>query len=303
MPTSEALPVGASEEAGRYKIGVICLVAATFFTSLAGILLRLIDEAGGWQILFYRSLAFIVVMLLFIGYRHRGRTVAAFTGVGRAGLAISLCLTAAFILFVFAILQTTVASVVFTVSLSPFFAALFAWLILREAVAPATLVAMVLSLAGIGLMFGDGLAAGTSFGNLLALGTCLCYSGALVAMRKGRATDMLPAVCLAGVGTAVIAAVMAPDLGISRHDLGIAVVLGVLQLALQYILITTATRYVPAAEVALIGRLTLIMAPLWVWIGVGEVPSLLTLAGGAIILSAVTGQGLFALRRARRAAI
>jgi drug/metabolite transporter (DMT)-like permease len=96
---------------------------------------------------------------------------------------------------------------------------------------------------------------------------------------------------------------MAPDLAISRHDLGIAVVLGVLQLALQYILITTATRYVPAAEVALIGRLTLIMAPLWVWIGVGEVPSLLTLAGGAIILSAVTGQGLFALRRARRAAI
>jgi len=302
MPTSEVLPVSASEEAGRYKIGVICLVSATFFTSLAGILLRLIDEAGGWQILFYRSLAFIAAMLLFIGYRHRSRTVTAFTGVGRAGLVISLSLCAAFILFVFALLQTTVASVVFTVSLSPFFAALFAWLILRERVSPATLVAMAFSLAGIGLMFGDGLAAGTAVGNLLALGCCLCYSSALVAMRKGRATDMLPAVCLAGVGTVVIAAVMAPHLEISRHDLGLAVLLGVVQLALQYILVTTATRYVPAAEVALIGRLTLIMAPLWVWIGVGEVPSLLTLAGGAIILSAVTGQGLFALRRAQRAA-
>lgn len=302
MPTSEALPASASEEAGLYKIGVICLVSATFFSSLGGILLRLIDEAGGWQILFYRSLAFLAIMLLFIGYRHRGRIVAAFTGVGRAGLAISLSLCAAFILFVFAILETTVASVVFTVSLSPFFAALFAWLILRERVALATLVAMVFSLAGIGLMFSDGFAAGTLLGNLLALCCSLCYSSALVAMRKGRAADMLPAVCLAGVGTMVIAAVMAPDLTISRHDLGITMVLGVVQLALQYILLTTATRYVPAAEVALIGRLTLIMAPLWVWIGVDEVPSLLTLIGGVIILSAVTGQGFFALRRARRAA-
>ena len=303
MPISEALPGSAGGEARRYKIGVVCLVAATFFTSLAGILVRLIEAAGGWQILFYRSLAFLAAMLLFIAYRHRGRTVAAFTGVGGTGLAISLCLTGAFIAFIFALLQTTVANVVFTVSLSPFFAALFAWLLMRETVAPATFAAMVLSLAGISLMFGDGLAAGTLAGNLLALASCLCYSAALVAMRKGRSVDMIPAVCLAGIGSAAIAAILAPDLSISRHDLGITALLGVAQLALQYILVTTATRFVPAAEVALIGRLTLIMAPLWVWIGVGEVPSVLTLAGGAIILTAVTGQGVFALRRARRAAV
>jgi drug/metabolite transporter (DMT)-like permease len=107
---------------------------------------------------------------------------------------------------------------------------------------------------------------------------------------------------LAGVGSALIAAIIAPDLHISQHDLAITVFLGVVQLALQYVLIATATRYVPAAEVALIGRLTLIMAPLWVWIFVDEVPGALSLAGGVVILLAVTGQGVFALRRARRAA-
>lgn len=289
--------------AAQYRSGIIYLVTATFFTSLAGILLRLLEAAGGWQILFYRSLAFVAAMLLFIAYRHRGRTPAAFVGVGQVGLAVSLSLCAAFILFIFAIFQTTVANVVFTISLSPFFAALFAWIILREAVAPATMAAMVLSLGGIGLMFGDGIASGSILGNMLALGCCLCYSAALVGMRKGRSVDMIPAVCLAGVGTAIIAGFMAPDLTISRFDLGIAMVLGVFQLALQYILLTTATRFVPTAEVALISRLTLIMAPLWVWIFVDEVPSALTLAGGAIILVAVTGQSVFALRRARRAVV
>jgi len=298
MPTSEPAP---GDEARRYRTGVICLVTATFFTSLAGVLVRLVEAAGGWEILFYRSLAFVAAMLLFIVYRHRGGTVAAFTAGGATGLALSLFLTAAFILFIFALLKTTVANVVFTVSLSPFFAALFAWLSMREAVARATLAAMALSLVGIGLMFGDGLASGTLTGNVLALACCLCYSAALVAMRKGRAVDMIPAVCLAGVGTAVIAAAMVPSFAISRHDLNVAIVLGVVQLALQYVLIATGTRFVPAAEVALIGRLTLIMAPLWVWIAVGEVPSALGMAGGAVILLAVTGQGVFALRRARRA--
>ncbi len=291
-----------TSEAAQYRTGVICLVSATFFTSLAGILVRLVEAAGGWQILFYRSLAFVAAMLLFIAVRHRGRTLTAFASGGGAGWVVTVSLTAAFILFIFALLETTVANVVFTVSLSPFFAALFAWLAMREKVAPATLVAMALSLVGIGLMFGDGLASGTALGNLLALGCSLCYSTALVAMRKGRSVDMIPAICLAGVGSAIIAALVAADLTISRHDLGIAVVLGVVQLALQYVLVATGTRYVPAAEVALIGRLTLIMAPLWVWVFVDEVPSALSLVGGAVVLLAVTGQGVFALRRARRAA-
>jgi len=295
MPISEST-------AAQYRTGVICLVSATFFTSLAGIMIRLVEEAGGWQIVFYRSLAFVAAMGLYIVYRHRGRTLTAFVSGGAAGLAVSLFLSASFMLFIFALLETTVANVVFIVSLSPFFAALFAWLSMRERVAPATLAAMALSLVGVGFMFGDGLVSDTALGNLLALVCCLGYSAALVAMRKGRAVDMLPSVLLAGVGSTLVAALFAPDLRISQHDLGIAVFLGVVQLGLQYVLITTGTRYVPAAEVALIGRLTLIMAPLWVWIFVGEVPGALSLAGGAVILLAVTGQGVCALRRARRAA-
>ncbi len=260
-------------------------------------LLRHVEAADGWTVVFYRSLAFVATMAVFIVWRHGRRSAAAFRDIGRPGLGVAVFLGAAFMLFIFALLNTTVANAVFTVSLSPFFAALFAWLVLREAVRPATLGTMVLALIGVGFMFGDGLEAGTWLGTALAFVCCLCYSAGLVSMRGGRARDMLPAVCLAGVVSAVIAGLTAEDLTIGGRDLGIAIALGVVQLAFQYILVTRATRDVPAAEVALVGRLALIMAPLWVWLTVGEVPGRLTLVGGVIILGAVMVHGVLALRR------
>jgi drug/metabolite transporter (DMT)-like permease len=73
------------------------------------------------------------------------------------------------------------------------------------------------------------------------------------------------------------------------------------QLGFQYILLTFAIRHVPAAEVALIGRASLVLAPIWVWLGVGEVPSALTLAGGTVIFLAITSHGVVAIRRSRAA--
>jgi len=285
--------------AESYRFGLLCLFSATLFTSLAGVILRHVEAADGWQVLFYRSLAFVAVLLLFLLVRHRGGTARAFRAVGRPGLVTALSLCPAFIFFILALLETTVANVVFILSLSPFFAALFAWLALGEPVGRSTLAAMALSLIGVGFMFGDGLVAGTLLGNWYALGACITYSVALVAMRKGRAVDMLPAVCLAGVLAIGISGLLAGGfspgrLSIGSRDLTLAAALGVVQLGFQYILVTTGTRYVPVAEVALIGRLSLVLAPLWVWLAVDEVPSGLSLIGGAIILIAVMGHGLLA---------
>ncbi len=291
---------GAAEAAG-YRLGLAYMFVATLFTSIAGIVLRLVEEADGWQVLFYRSSALVVTLVPFIAWRYGARAGRAFRAIGRTGLVAALSLAAAFSLFIFALMETTVANVVFTVGLSPFFAALFAWIALREALAPSTWIAILVSLAGMGLMFGDGLEAGTRMGNALALGACLCYSAALVAMRKGREVDMIPAVCLAGALAAAVAALAAPaGLAVSGRDLGLAATLGVVQLGFQYILVTTAIRHVPAAEVALIGRASLVLAPIWVWLGVGEVPSKLTLAGGAVVFLASTSHGVLAFWRIRR---
>ena len=116
----------AASEAKSYRFGLLCLFSATLFTSLAGVILRFVEAADGWQVLFYRSLAFVAVLLLFLVWRHRGATARAFRAVGWPGMAVALALSPAFILFILALLETTVANVVFILSLSPFFAALFA---------------------------------------------------------------------------------------------------------------------------------------------------------------------------------
>ncbi len=289
-------------EAAAYRLGLSIMFASTLFTSIAGVVLRLIEEADGWQVLFYRSGALVVTLVPYIAWRYGAGAGAAFRAVGRNGLVAAVCLAGAFSLFIFALLETTVANVVFTVGLSPLFAAVFAWVVLREALARSTFVAIAASVAGIGLLVGDGLVSGTVLGNLLALGACLCYSAALVAMRKGQSVDMIPAVCLAGLLAAAVAALAAPaGLAVSGRDLGLAATLGVVQLGFQYILLTLAIRHVPAAEVALIGRASLVLAPIWVWLGVGEVPSALTLAGGTVIFLAITSHGVVAIRRSRAA--
>ena len=300
--TDKARPnkTGAGEAAG-YRLGLSYMFVATLFTSIAGIVLRLVEEADGWQVLFYRSSALVVTLVPFIAWRYGAGAGRAFLAIGRPGLVAAACLAGAFSLFIFALYETTVANVVFTIGLSPLLAALFAWMVMREALAPGTLAAMAASVAGIGLMVGDGLASGTLLGNALALGACVCYSAALVAMRKGREADMIPAVCLAGVLATLVSWLAAPDLGVSGRDLGLAATLGVVQLGFQYILVTAAIRHVPAAEVALIGRASLVLAPIWVWLGVGEVPSTLTLVGGGVVFAAITGHGVLAPRRSRAA--
>ena len=288
-----------------YRLGLLCVVAASFFSSTGGLFVRLVESADAWQVLFYRSLIFSLAILLFLALRHGRETLGTFRATGRPGLLIAGALALAFICYIQALFLTTVATVVFIVSCSPFFAALFGWIFLREAVGWGLGLAMAAALLGVAIMAGEGLALGAPLGSLLALGSCIAYATTLVALRRGRSVDMLPACCLAGLFAAVISAVMAPGsflsgLVISWHDFQVAAALGVFQLAFQYILLTLASRSVPAAEIALTGRLQLILAPLWVWLLVEEVPSDTTLLGGAIVLSAILVQGLRALRKERR---
>jgi drug/metabolite transporter (DMT)-like permease len=282
--------------AEQTSLGVSAVLAAALCTSLSGILVRLVEDADGWQILFWRSVFCIATLMIYLGWRHGARIGDRFLSIGRTGLLCSLTLGASFITFILALTSTTVANVAFTVGMAPVFAALLAWIFLRERVALRTVGFIGLSLGGIVLMFSDGMATGGLSGNILALVTCLFYSGTIVLLRGGRRVDMIPAVTIAAFWSCLVAAFVAPEgLGIGGRDMAIIAFMGVVQLAFQYIFFTAGVRHMPAAQAALLGRATVVLTPLWAFLGVGEVPSLLSLAGGGLVLSAVLGQGLSAL--------
>ncbi|MBE9554792.1 MAG: DMT family transporter [Proteobacteria bacterium] len=298
------MPSDAPAVTERLGVGVSAVLAAALCTSLSGILVRLVENADGWQILFWRSVFCIATLLTYLLWRHGARIGDRFLSIGRTGLLCSVTLGSSFITFIFALTNTTVANVAFTIGMAPVFAALLGWIFLRERVALRTVGFIALSLGGIALMFSDGLATGGLSGNVLALVTCLFYSGTIVLLRRGRRVDMIPAVTIAAFWSCLVAAAIAPGgLAIGLYDMGIIGFMGVVQLGFQYIFFTAGVRHMPAAQAALLGRATLVLTPFWAFLGVGETPSLLTLAGGGLVLSAVLGQGLSAWWMGRARAV
>ena len=285
----------------RYGFGVALVVIGGLFLSSSGILLRNLESANGWQVLFYRGFAFSLTLGLLLALRYRGDTFARFRAIGLPGLLAALVLGLGSICYVHALLWTTVANAVFIIGASPLAAAFAGWLLLGEKTSRFGVAAMLLSLAGIGLMFADGLLAGRWLGNLAALGVVISFVGFLMLVRRQRGIDMLPATCLAGLVMGGVAAPFVDDFQLSPNDLAIAVAMGCLQFGVGFWCFTVAARYILASEVALFSLTESILAPAWVWIGVGERPSLLTLAGSAVVLVSVSAYCLHGIRAERRA--
>ncbi|MEM7221924.1 MAG: DMT family transporter [Pseudomonadota bacterium] len=294
--TAQAAPQGQL----NYPLGVTMMVMACLCLSTGGLILRHMESANVWQISFYRSIALTASLLVFLSIRYRGRLSAPFLGIGRAGLLVMVCIALGSIAYIVALSLTTVANVMFLLASAPLMTAALAWLLLGERVDRVTLLAMMGALAGIGIMVTDGLRGGHLTGNLVALFAALAFAVMVIAMRGARARDMVPASCLGGVLAAVICLPLVQPLTgglvVSGHDLLLSILLGTVQVGAGFLLITLATRHIPAAEVALLALGEIILAPIWVWIFVAEVPSRLALIGGAILLSAVAGQALLRLR-------
>ena len=280
-----------------YFRGAVLVFVSGGCWSLTGLILRHLDSATGWQILFYRSAGVTALLLLVIVVRSRSRVVPAFCAIGRAGIVAGLCLGTLFAVSIFSLLNTTVANTVFLQSTQIFFGAVLGWLILGELVRRPTWIAMAVAISGVALMIGEGFAHDTLFGNLLGLlgGVMIaCYA---VAMRAGKIADMLPATCLGGAVGIVAGAVMASDLAISLHDIVLCLVMGVFTIGLGFLLFTIGSRHIPAVDLLLLALSEVVLAPVWVWVILDEVPADLTLLGGAAVLGAVIAQTLIASRQ------
>ena len=278
--------------AGRdpfYGRGVIMVMVAGVFFSTGGILVRLVEGAGPWQILLFRSITLSITIFAVLMVRHRGKVFAEFRKGGGAAIIGALCLGVAFSGFIFSLIHTTVANAVFILCAAPFFTAPLAWLVLGERARPATWVAMVFAMIGVAIMVGGGISSGALLGNLMALFAVVGFAGFAVALRRGRDTDMLTLACLAGIFTAAVAALMSDGFAMSVYDLGLCVFMGLVQMSAGMILFTKGSRHVPAAELALLLLTEVVLAPIWVWLWLGEVPRVWTLVGGAVIFAAITG--------------
>ena len=291
-------PLSSSSER---KLGLFYVFMAGILWSTVGLGIRLIEEAVVWQILFYRSVSLTIFLYLFIRLRTGESPLAQLRHAGRPAVIAGLALVAAYAGGIYAIQSTTVANAMLLFATAPFMAAALGWIVLRETVRWATWIAILVAVLGVAVMIAGEVSGGAMLGNLAALGSAFGFAVFTVALRWGRSAEMLPAVFLSGILGAVTMAVICLAAGLplvlSVQDGGIAMGMGVFQVGAGLILYTLGSRSLPAAELTLLSLAEVVLAPLWVWLFLGEVADLNTVLGGAILLSAIAGNAISGMRR------
>ena len=279
-----------------YRRGILQLVASGFFLSTSGIALRIIEQANGWQILFYRSISLSVTILLILVFQKRSRFFDEFRGLGWNDFLLAVFLGTGFVAYVFALLYNTVANALFIFSCAPFIAGFLGWILLGERVATRTWFAIGVAMVGLAVMVVSELTVSHYLGTLLALWIPISYAASIIAVRRSKRDNMLVALCLAGIVAGGLSAIFVTDFVLTSRDLIISLYLGVFQVGVGFTLVVLGSRYVPAAQVGLLALVEPILAPVWAWMGVGEVPGTATIVGGTIIFLAIFSDGILNIK-------
>jgi drug/metabolite transporter (DMT)-like permease len=203
------------------------------------------------------------------------------------------------VFFLVSLGQTSAANALLILATAPFLAALLSWLVLGEGITRATVLAIAAVFAGVGIIASGSVGGGTLLGDGLALANAVTLAFYYVVLRKVPDRNMIVPIALGYLVTSAIAFPLAPMEPLNLVQAGLILVSGGVILAGGAALLMLGPRYLPAAEVSMITMLEIVVGPLLVWAVLGEVPSVASLIGGAVILTAITVHAGMQLATAR----
>jgi drug/metabolite transporter (DMT)-like permease len=285
-----------------YQRAVIIIILGGIFLSTLGLGVRLMESANSLQVTFYRALGQAAFMTLILLMQYRTKSIQAFRDTGRIGFVAGFMFAGASVFLIFALNNTTVANAMFIMSLVPFAAAILAWVFLREKIERKTVIAIGVAVFGVCIMINGAISNDGLKGIVYAFIMVLFYAGFTVALRAIKNGDSLVAACWGSYLVVLLFGFGVGDLDVPKHDLILCLLLGVFQVGLGGLCLVVGSREVPAAQISLLAMLEVVLAPIWVWLGVGETPALLTLVGGGFIIAAIGYQALSRNKTNRRTA-
>ena len=281
----------------RRSYAMLLMMAGSVLISFGGLVQRNLITEDPWQISFYRSLGMFAAIAIIIICRYRpSHLPRTLIDIGRLGLLGGVLASVAGITFMQALTHTTIANALFILGTIPFFAALFACVLLGEKLRRTTLLTMMGAAIGLGIMVAKGMSAGSGFGNAMALITAVSFALYAVTVRYKRQTEMSPVMLLSAmIIVAISLVVKMGDVTLPLHDILLCLFWGGCLCGFVNWAFIIASRHLAAAEVTLIMLLEFSLGPLWVWLFIGETPSLWTLLGGGLIIVAVALRAIFEL--------
>lgn len=270
-----------------HRKGLIYISFTAFLWSTSGFFIKYLT-INAFQISFYRSLiaaltVFAVALLRKQKLKFEFDAVSNFAAVFYAGI---------LILFVIATKMTTAANAIFLQFTAPIYLVVLEPLFLKTKFDSRSIITIIICIGGMVLFFFGKLELGNIYGNLLAICSGICFAMFSLLLKykkvKHKNDNTLNNVVMGNALVAVIAFFFIyPELSLDLKQALILLYMGAIQIGISYIIFNEGIKYVSATESMIIATLEAIFNPIWVFIGIGEVPSVYSIAGGLIIFAAI----------------
>ena len=267
--------------------GPLLVFLGAFCLSFGGLIVKSFEGATLWQILFWRQLFFVLLVIIFLLFTYKKKIFVALYKSGVPGFIGGIVLGLGFSAYVFAMYNTTVANANFIIQTQAIFLAIFGYFFLKEKISKLTLASIILAISGILLMVGSSLSPGQLSGNLVVFIMPSSFAALIVIVRKYQNIDMIPLQLFAGIVAMLIGYFVSTKINISINDLFLAFIAGFFQVGLGFIFITIGAKKTLSAIVGILMMTEAVFGPFWAWIFLQESPEFYALIGGLIILFAV----------------
>jgi len=278
----------------QQKGSSLAFIAVMFITP-DSLFIRL-SSIDTWGLLFYRGAIPFVAVLIGLLIFYKKNFIKAFLNVGYAGIFYIISFSICNITFIISIQNTNVANTLIMIAMAPMLSAILGAIFLKEVPDKNTWIAIAITLAAVIYIFYDSLEMGNLFGDLMGITTAFGLATNAVIIRSAKDRDLLPSAVLGKLTVALFALFFVESYQLVEKDLIYIPLMCILCVAIPFVLVTIAPRFIPAEEVNLFFLMETILGPIWVWLVIKEQPSLETIIGGLVIILTIAIHSYLKLR-------
>ena len=269
----------------QQKGSLLAFVAVMFITP-DSLFIRL-SNIDTWGLVFYRGIIPFVTVFLGMLIIYKLNFFKMLFTSGYHGIIYILTFSLTNITFVVSIQNTNVANTLVMIAMAPMLSAILGAIFLKELPDKKTWIAIFVTFGAAVYIFYDSLKLGNFFGDILGLITALGLAIGAVTIRSARNKNLVPAAVVGKLIVALFALFFIESFTLTKSDQIIVPLMCIMCVAIPFVLVTIAPRFIPAAEVNLFFLLETIIGPIWVWLVIQEQPSVETIQGGAVIITAI----------------
>ena len=250
-----------------------------------------------WGMLFYRGAIPFVVVLIGLIFFYKNNLLKALVGIGYPGIFYVISFSICNITFIISIQNTNVANTLVMIAMAPMLSAILGSIFLKEVPDQKTWIAIIITLISVTYIFHDSMEMGNLYGDLFGLITAFGLACNAVIARYAKNRDLVPSAVIGKLCVAVFAFFFVDSFSLIGTDLIIVPLMCVMCVAIPFVLVTIAPRFIPAEEVNLFFLLETIIGPFWVWMIIREQPSIETIQGGTVIILTIAIHSFLKLKK------